>query len=304
MTSHLRATRLLDTRPPLRVAGRADALLGRGGRPRFRSGVRATAARAALRQLLLRMHRDELTIIDVDGTILTYGRGRTTTRHDTATDPNADGQRATVRIADERAWVAVATEGSIGLGRGFIEGWWTTDDPTAVVQILIRNLDGLDEIRNRLERVTGGFGDRLRQAIPRPGRDRDRDRDHIAAHYDLGNDFFSLFLDETMTYSSAVFPTPNATLAEGSRAKYDRLLAKLNVAASSSSARDRYGMGWVLDPCRGQAGCAVTTTTVSREQQREAEARVTAAGLNDRVDVIGSDWRDLRAATTGSCPSR
>ena len=298
MTSHLRATRLLDTGPPLRVADRADALLGRGGRSGFRPGLRAAAARAGLRQLLLRMRRDELMIIDVDGSVTSYGPDNAGAPGNAATRQNPDDriherQRATVRIADERAWIAVATEGSIGLGRGYIEGWWTTDDPTTVVQILIRNLGGLDEIRNRFERVTGGFGDRLRQAIPRPGRDRDRDRDHIAAHYDLGNDFFSLFLDASMTYSSAVFPSPNATLAEASTAKYDRLLAKLDVAAVHRVLEIGTGWGGFSIRAAGQAGCAVTTTTVSREQQREAEARVAAAGLDDHVDVIGSDWRDL-----------
>jgi cyclopropane-fatty-acyl-phospholipid synthase len=280
MTSQLHDVRLLESAPH-RFSDRADALIERGGRLRRRSGPRIVLARAVLTQLLQRMATDELRVVDVDGTATTYGcRG-------------PGSYRASIVVTDERAWGAIATEGSIGLGRGFIEGWWTSDDPTTVVRILIRNLTGLDEIRNRLARVGGGLGDGLRRAIPRPGRDRDRDRDHIAAHYDLGNDFFALFLDETMTYSSAVFPHPTTSLLDASHTKYDRLLAKLGVDAAHRVLEIGSGWGGFAIRAAESTGCDVTTTTVSTEQHREATARVTANGLDDRIDVIGRDWRDL-----------
>ena len=282
MTSHLRTARLLDSHRPLRVADRADLLLGRGGRLGYRSGIRSTVARAALRRLLQRMTRDQLDVIDVDGSATTYGVA------------GHGAQRATVDVLDDRAWIAVATEGSIGLGRGYIEGWWTSDDPTTVVRIIIRNLAGLDDIRNLASRATGGLADRVRRGIPRPGRDRDRDRDNIAAHYDLGNDFFALFLDDTMTYSSGVFLDAASSLAEASRAKYDRLLAKLGVSAEHLLLEIGTGWGGLAIRAAGETGASVTTTTVSEEQRREAAARVSSEGFADRVDVIGSDWRDLR----------
>jgi len=266
----------------LLAGDRADALLGRGGRLGLRSGVRATVARAGLRRLLRRIEHGRFHIVDVDGTATTFGSSA------------EDEQRASIDVTDDRAWIAVATEGSIGLGRGFIEGWWSSDDPTAVVQLLIRNLGGLDELRNRVDRATGGLADRVRRVVPRPGRDRDRDRDHIAAHYDLGNDFFSLFLDETMTYSSAAFTGPAMSLADASRAKYDRLLAKLGPIGTTDRLLE-IGSGWggLAIRAASTTSCSVTTTTVSREQRREATARVAAEGLTERIDVIGSDWRDL-----------
>ncbi len=272
---------LLEAPPSGRVADRADALLGRGGRLGPRSGVRVVAAKAGLRHLLRRLHRDQLTVVDVDGTTATYGPG------------GGGSQRAAIRVSDERAWVAVATEGSIGLGRGFIEGWWSSDDPTAVVRILIRNLTELDELRNRIRWTTGGLGDLLRRAIPRPRLDRDRDRDHIAAHYDLGNEFFALFLDDTMTYSSAVFREQAMDLATASVEKYDRLLAKLGVDDSHRLLEIGTGWGGFAIRAAGRTGCEVTTTTVSEAQRREAGERVATEGLSDRIDVLGIDWRDL-----------
>ena len=197
---------------------------------------------------------------------------------------------ASVVVVDQRAYSAVLTEGSIGFGRGFIEGWWTSDDPVAVVCVVIRNLGGLDRLRNHWEALTGGLTDRLRTLRPRDS--RDRNRDDIGAHYDIGNDFFELFLDETMSYSSAVFPTPDTALADASRHKYDLLLDRLDVGPGDHLLE--IGTGWGGMAVRAaQRGCEVTTTTISSEQLREAEKRVANAGFADRVTVLDSDWRDL-----------
>ena len=197
---------------------------------------------------------------------------------------------ASVRVVDQRAYSAVLTEGSAGLGRGYIEGWWTSDDPITVVRVIIRNLGTLDRIRNRWEALTGWATDRIRTARSRAT--RQRNRDDIATHYDIGNTFFELFLDETMTYSSAVFPTPDTPLADASRHKYDLLLDKLGVRPGHRLLE--IGSGWGGMAIRAaQRGCEVTTTTISQEQLHEARKRVANAGLTERVTVIDSDWRDL-----------
>lgn len=200
---------------------------------------------------------------------------------------------ARVVVVDRRAYSAVLTEGSIGFGRGFIEGWWTSEDPAAVVQVVIRNLGTIDRWRNRWESLTGWATDRLRALRPRDS--RERNRDDIGAHYDIGNEFFELFLDETMTYSSAVFPTPDTSLADASRHKYDLLLDLLGVE------RDHHlleiGTGWGGMAIRAaERGSDVTTTTISAEQLREAQKRVANAGLADRVAVLDEDWRDLQGS--------
>ena len=127
----------------------------------------------------------------------------------------------------------MATEGSVGLGRGYIEGWWTSEDPTAVVES-----DGPQHRGVRRHSKPRRHVDQPRHRSSPPGAPHGRPgreyREEIASHYDLGNSFFSLFLDETMTYSSGVFTSQLATLAEASHAKYDRLLSKLGVDADHS----------------------------------------------------------------------
>ncbi len=179
-------------------------------------------------------------------------------------------------VHDARAYTAVVTEGAIGLGRGFIEGWWTSPDPVTAVRVIIRNLTAIDDARNRAHRLTGWATDRWRAVLPRRG--RAGNRDDIAAHYDLGNAFFELFLDETMTYSSAVFESMGSTLAEASRHKYDVLLAKLAVGENDRLLEIGTGWGGLALRAAETIGCHVTTTTISAEQLAEARRRVDEAG--------------------------
>jgi cyclopropane-fatty-acyl-phospholipid synthase len=238
------------------------------------------SARKLVTGLLGRMGRDRLTIIDADGQRHRFGPDTT----------EAGALEATITIHDDRAWSSLLMEGSIGLGRGYIEGWWYTDEPVVVVRIAARNVGGLDELRNRLNRLTGRVGDAARRALPRSS--RRRNREEIGAHYDLGNDFFELFLDETMTYSSAVF-ADGVDLQAGSEAKYDRLLAKLGVAADHSVLEIGTGWGGFAIRAAQQTGARVTTTTISSEQFDEAQTRVKAAGLDDTIELLQQDWRDL-----------
>ncbi|MEQ8841878.1 MAG: cyclopropane-fatty-acyl-phospholipid synthase family protein [Acidimicrobiales bacterium] len=276
-----------DISPPTRPVVRPEALLARADHRMTRAdGVRARAARVAIRKLLERMTREQLTVVDATGGSVehtTYGHGDA---------EHEDGSlRATLEVHDGRAWTALVSEGSIGLGRGYIEGWWTSDDPVAVVRIIIRNIEWFDELRNRLSRRTSWFTDRVRAVLPRP--DRTRNKEDIASHYDLGNDFFQIFLDDTMTYSAAIFPSAEAALANASQHKYDRLLAKLGVTAEHSVLEIGTGWGGFALRAVDTTGCRVTTTTISDEQRREAAHRLDAAGLADSVDLRGSDWRDL-----------
>ena len=245
------------------------------------AGWRARRARMAaglLGRLVERLHADGLDIVDVDGTRW-------------SSPARAGTPRPTLCVRDERAWWAVASEGSVGLGRGYLERWWTTDDPTGVVRVLIRNLEPLDEVRNRLQRVSGWAVDPVRRRVGRSS--RERDRDNVQSHYDLGNDFFELFLDETMTYSSAVFEHPSVPLAQASTHKYDVLLGKLGVEADHHLLEVGSGWGGLALRAAGRTGCRVTTATVSARQAVEARRRIAAAGLDDRVDVVERDWRLL-----------
>jgi cyclopropane-fatty-acyl-phospholipid synthase len=249
-------------------------------------GFRVRAAKALVTRLLGRMRHDHLKVLDrtsAPPSILVLGSGE-----------SGDHRRsisATVEIHDGRAWLAVASEGSIGLGRGFIEGWWSSDDPVNVVRVIIRNIEPIDEIRNRISSTTGWLTDRLRTLLPRAG--RARNRDDISSHYDLGNSFFEIFLDETMTYSAAVFESDGATLAEASLSKYDRLIDKLGVNSGHSLLEIGTGWGGFAVRAAETTGASITTTTISSEQLAEATKRVADARLQDRVTLLDTDWRDL-----------
>lgn len=273
---------------------RSDRLLAHADRGLLATATRAigdapgVAARALVTGLLRRARTEQLTVHEAiagrPATATTYGRPGTL--------------HATATVHDPRAYTAIVTEGSIGLGRGFVEGWWSSDDPVAVVQVLIRNMGTIDAARNRWNRLVGPVTDRVRTALPRDT--RDRNRDDIAAHYDIGNAFFELFLDETMTYSSAVFPDLDAAqradvdaLAAASRNKYDVLLRKLGVADHHHLAEIGTGWGGMAIRAATTTGCRVSTTTISSEQLAAARERVGAAGVAAHVTLLDSDWRDL-----------
>jgi len=122
---------------------------------------------------------------------------------------------------------------------------------------------------------------------------RSGSRRNIAAHYDLGNDFFRLWLDPTMMYSSAVFERDDMSLEEASLAKLDRICRKLELSPNDHVLEIGTGWGGFAVYAASQYGCRVTTTTISREQYEYAKQRVEEAGLQDRVELLLKDYRDL-----------
>jgi cyclopropane-fatty-acyl-phospholipid synthase len=224
------------------------------------------------------LHGGRLTVTDVDGTTEGFGP--------------ADAElTAEIVVRDPRCWSAIVTEGSIGFGRGFIEGWWHSEDPVTAVRILIANMHALDDVQRRIVGVTHPVLDPIRRV--RGPRDRRGNREDISAHYDIGNDFFSLFLDETLSYSSATFASADTSLRDASLAKYDRLLDKLDIGSTDHVLEIGTGWGGFAIRAAGTRACDVTTTTISVEQRREATRRVAEAELSDKVTLLDSDWRDL-----------
>jgi cyclopropane-fatty-acyl-phospholipid synthase len=266
---------------------RPERLLARASQRRaYGSRVSQRAARALVSQLLERMTRDSLTIIENSQAaphVCTFGSD------DPADRPSS--LHGTIEVHDGRAWTALVREGSVGLGRGYFEGWWDSDDPVAVVRIIIRNLEWIDELRNRVADNTGWATNRIRAALPKPG--RHGNKEDIASHYDLGNEFFQIFLDDTLTYSSAVFVSAEAALAEASQYKYDRMLSKLGVLAEHNVLEIGTGWGGFALRAVDTTGCKVTSTTISEEQLKEATRRVRKAKRSSAVTIMDKDWRDL-----------
>jgi cyclopropane-fatty-acyl-phospholipid synthase len=193
---------------------------------------------------------------------------------------------ATVRVHDPSFWRALLG-GSRRIAHAYAAGAWDSDDLVTLVRICAREMTRIDRwrrpfapLRNLLTRV--------------PRNTRAGARRHIAAHYDLGNDLFRLFLDESMTYSCAVFERPGATLREAQQDKLERVCRKLRLGADDHVLEIGSGWGSFALHAAGRFGCRVTTTTISREQHEVATQRVREAGLEDRVTVLLEDYRDLR----------
>ncbi len=158
------------------------------------------------------------------------------------------------------------------------------------MRLLLRNrdcMDGIDGPAAKLLALARDTAASLRRNT------RSATRRQIAAHYDLGNDFFAEFLDPTLTYSSGIFEHADATLEEASLAKIDRLCRWLDLSAEDHLLEIGTGWGGFAIRAVQQTGCRVTTTTVSREQARYARERVAAAGLSDRIEILERDYRDL-----------
>jgi cyclopropane-fatty-acyl-phospholipid synthase len=197
---------------------------------------------------------------------------------------------ATFRVHDQRAWRSILLGGHLGAADAYVDGWWASDDLTTLVRLLVRNRDVLDGLERGWVRLLAPFR-RLGHALHR--NTRPGSRRNIAAHYDLGNEFFATFLDESLTYSSGIFPYPGASLALASESKYERICRMLELDAADHMVEIGTGWGGFALFAAGRYGCRVTTTTISAEQHREATARVERAGLADRVTVLRRDYRDL-----------
>jgi cyclopropane-fatty-acyl-phospholipid synthase len=179
--------------------------------------------------------------------------------------------------------------GSVGLGESYVDGLWDCDDLVALTRIAARNVATLDRLRRALSPVLIPV-QRWARWLARntPGRARQR----ISAHYDLGNELFSQFLDPTMMYSCAVFESPQDTLEQASLAKLARICAKLKLSAADHVLEIGTGWGGFALYAAERYGCRVTTTTISAEQHAYATERVREAGLQDRVNVLFQDYRD------------
>lgn len=203
-------------------------------------------------------------------------------------DP-AGGLRATLTVHDDRTWAALLS-GGLGLGRSYGAGWWECDDVVALIRICARSLGPLDNARRVLWPLLVPFqasAASLGRNLPA------RARRNAAAHYDLGNDLYRLFLDESLTYSSAIFLRPEMTLAEAQEEKLDRACRRIGLRPGHRLAEIGGGWGSLALHAGGRYGASVVTTTLAAEQHALARERVTAAGLQDRVSVELRDYRSL-----------
>jgi cyclopropane-fatty-acyl-phospholipid synthase len=198
--------------------------------------------------------------------------------------------RVTVNVSDRRFYRSLVFGGSIGAGESYMAGYWTCDDLTALTRLVVRNETVLLEVEGGAALLAAP----LRKLYHWKNKNtREGSRGNIEAHYDLGNDFYALFLDETMTYSCGIFERPGATLAEASIAKYDRLCRKLDLKETDHLLEIGTGWGGFAIHAAATYGCRVTTTTISPAQFEWAKRRIRERGLEGRVRLLLEDYRDL-----------
>lgn len=200
------------------------------------------------------------------------------------------GQPLHLTVHAPAFWPAVAFGGSVGAGESYMDGHWDCDDLTGLVRLLLRNrsvLDGMESGMARLSAPLRGLTHLFRRNT------RAGSRRNIAAHYDLGNDFYRLWLDETLMYSCALFERPDMTLAQASTAKLERICRTLDLQPGDHVLEIGTGWGGFALHAAGHYGCRVTTATISKQQYTLARERIDQAGLSDRVTVLFSDYRDL-----------
>ncbi|MFT4542199.1 MAG: cyclopropane-fatty-acyl-phospholipid synthase [Planctomycetota bacterium] len=205
-------------------------------------------------------------------------------------DESSLGPNAELRVHDARFWSSIAFRGSIGAGEAYARGWWTSPDAAQVVRLFVRNHEVLSGVDSGLTRLSRPF---LRLYHALRSNSEGGSKSNISAHYDLSNDFFALFLDESMTYSCGLFESADTSLHEASIAKIDRLCKRLELEPSDHLIEVGTGWGAFAIHAATEYGCRVTSTTISQEQFDFATQRVRAAGLEDKVTILLTDYRQL-----------
>ncbi len=203
---------------------------------------------------------------------------------------------ASIQIVNSAFFKKCALYGDIGFGESFVDGDWETDDITAVIRWFLLNVEdaptmsgsrkifsssNMLKIANRIFHV-------IRDNSPRMA------KRNIAEHYDLSNEFFQTFLDETMTYSAAYFRDENMSLREAQIEKYDRLCRQLKITSSDHVLE--IGSGWGGFACYAAKtyGCKITTLTISEEQFQFAQKRIREENLSDRIEIRLADYRTIK----------
>lgn len=193
-------------------------------------------------------------------------------------------------IEDAHTYSDIMTGGSIGAAEAYMTGDWTTPDLTRLMRVMVRNMDILNGLEGGLAKISKPFlkGFHWLNQNTEKG-----SRRNIAAHYDLGNDFFKLFLDPTMMYSSGIFPSEEATMEQASLNKLRTICEKLNLTADDHVVEIGTGWGSFAVYAAKHYGCKVTTTTISEQQFLYAQQQVREEGLEDKITLLKEDYRKL-----------
>ena len=237
--------------------------------------------RIARRVVLSRLERLQLgqIVINENGQLSSFG-------HVTEEFPAA----VQLDVLNPGFYREIAFGGSIGAGEAYIEGHWGCHELSDLLRILLRNREVLEHMDSGLALLSSP----IRKMFHVLNRNtRSGSRKNIAAHYDLGNDFYKLWLDSNMMYSSAYFASPDTKLEVAATEKLERICRKLNLSAHDSVVEIGTGWGGFAIYAASNYGCHVTTTTISQQQYTYAKQAIVEAGLEDKITLLFKDYRDL-----------
>ena len=215
-------------------------------------------------------------------------------------DANIESQlTADILVSDSAFFRRILMGGTMGSAETYMDGQWSCSDLTALIRIMIRNIDQVSTLNKAVSRIRT-MAWRLKHAARKNS--VNGSKKNIVEHYDLGNEFYKLFLDPTMNYSSGIFDAKVAAnkfssaedeMHAASLTKMDRICQKLNLQTGQEVLEIGTGWGAMAVHMASHYGCNVTTTTISEEQHRLACERVEAAGMEHQIKVLKQDYRTL-----------
>lgn len=202
-----------------------------------------------------------------------------------------DAETVEIIVTDMSFYRDLCIRGSLGAAAGYMDGKWHCNDLTGAFRLFARNAaqaDGMDHGLARLSARLQSLRHWWRRNTPAGS------RRNIREHYDLGNELFALFLDDTMTYSAGIYPDGDSTLLEASNNKLDVICRKLRLGPSDHVLEIGAGWGSFAIHAARRYGCRVTTTTISGAQYELAARRIAEQGLEGRIELLKKDYRELR----------
>lgn len=256
-------------------------------------------ARQAICRALKNLQFGSLTLIEAYGkgtaNRQTFGEdvkksNRKTPAHLSSSAVGRHPLHVTMKIHDANVYRRLLFGGSIALADSYIEGEWDTEDLTGLIRLAARNLAVFNGLENRF----AGLSKALEKAKHRlRGNDKAGSKSNILAHYDLGNAMYERFLDPTMMYSSAVYVTPDTSLAQAQQHKLALICQRLQLRENDHVIEIGTGWGGFAIYAATHYGCQVTTTTISDAQYTEAQRRIEKAGLSSKIRLLKQDYREL-----------
>jgi len=227
--------------------------------------------------LLKNIKHGYLEVIKMNGEVLKFG------------DPN-ESLKVSLEIKDKSFIYNLIKSGSVGLGESYMKGFFTTNNLSDLIELTARNIDIIYKFSGILDLTIINY---IKRKFVK--NTKTRSKENIARHYDLGNDFFSLWLDKSLTYSSAIFKEPDQDLFEAQKNKYQKLIDLLQPSSGSRVLEIGCGWGGFAEYLGTNYDVKLDCITISQRQFEFAKERIHKYGLNEKVNIELKDYRDLKA---------